>query len=89
MRTLISEVSGEVMVLADFNIMGGFSELAHLLEGRGMVILNDENEPTFFFHRRKKVLDLCVCTVGLAERCTMKVIPQPFSDHAALLIDVQ
>lgn len=89
MRTLVSEVSGEVMVLADFNIMGGFSELTHLLEGRGMQILNDENEPTFVFHRRKKVLDLCICTAGLAERSALKVIPQPFSDHAALLIDVQ
>lgn len=87
MRTLVKDVQGPVMILADFNIMGGFVELAPLMEGLDLKILNDESEPTFFFHRRRKVLDLCLCSSTLADRSRLTIIPQPFSDHAALLIE--
>ncbi len=87
MRSLLKDVGGPVMVLADFNIMGGFSELAPLVDELNLKILNDESEPTFFFARRQKVLDLCLCSADLADRCALKIIPQPYSDHAALLIE--
>lgn len=89
MRSLISQVTGEVMILADFNIMRGFSELAPLMEGRALRILNDESQPTFSFHRNRHVLDLCLCSAALAPRTTLSIIPQPFSDHAALLVSVE
>lgn len=88
MRSLIKAVEGPVMILADFNIMGGFSELSPLLDGLDLKILNDESEPTFFFHRRRMALDLCLCSPEIADRCRLEIIPQPFSDHAALLIDM-
>lgn len=87
MRSHIKKVEGPVMILADFNIMGGFAELAPLMEGLDLKILNDESEPTFFFHRRRKVLDLCLCSLSIADNSRLKIIPQPFSDHAALLIE--
>lgn len=79
---------GEVMVMADFNIMQGFSELAPLLEGTDLKILNDEKNHTFRFHRRALALDLCLCSESLAARTRLSIIPQPFSDHAALLADI-
>jgi endonuclease/exonuclease/phosphatase family metal-dependent hydrolase len=78
----------KVIVLGDFNIMHGFSELDPLLMDGNLQLLNRHNEPTFRFHQRNHVLDLCLCSKDLAERMRLKVIPQPFSDHAALLVEV-
>ncbi len=87
MRALIEGAPGEAVVLADFNIMHGFKELQPLLAG-GLKVLNQETEPTFLFHRRRLALDLCLATPGLTDRMTLRIIPQPFSDHAALLADI-
>ncbi len=81
--------SGDVIILADFNIMAGFGELKPLIEDGNLRLLNDEKETTFTFHKRKRTLDLCLCSAGLAERVALKIIPQPFSDHAALLVELQ
>jgi endonuclease/exonuclease/phosphatase family metal-dependent hydrolase len=86
-RALVEACPGEAMVLADFNIMGGFRELVPLTGDGRLIALNKEDQPTFVFHRRKLALDLCLCTPGLAARAAVTVLPQPFSDHDALLVD--
>jgi len=88
MRSFIKDVSGEVVILADFNIMRGFSELSPLLENTDLHVLNNESEPTFRFHRRHLTLDLCICSRGLRDQIKLRVVQQPFSDHAALLVDI-
>ncbi|MGE0252739.1 MAG: hypothetical protein AB7G80_03290 [Dongiaceae bacterium] len=87
-NTLIKNIKGEVMILADFNIFQGFKELLPLLEGTDLQILNKEEEHTFIFHRRKLALDLCICSESLAKRSALRIIKQPFSDHAALVVDI-
>lgn len=87
-RRLVDEVPGEVMIMADFNIMEGFSELDVLLEKSGLKILNNEKEFTFTFHRRQLVLDLCLCSEALVARSGLEIIKQPYSDHAALLVKI-
>lgn len=88
-KAMMKEHSGEVILLADFNIMQGFAELKPLLEETGLRVLNLENEFTFTFHRIRRVLDLCICSDSLADRLRLRVIPQPFSDHAALLVELE
>ncbi len=89
LRHLVDAAPGEVVILADFNIMRGFAELAPLLNGTSLCVLNDESQPTFTLHTRRLALDLCICTPGIAERSALRILPQPFSDHAALLLDIQ
>ena len=78
----------KTIVLGDFNIMHGFSELDPLLLDTDLQLINRCNEPTFRFHRTNHVLDLCLCSKALVGKLSLKVIPQPFSDHAALLIEL-
>lgn len=89
MRRLIEDTPGEAIVLADFNVMTGFSELFPLLKGSGLALLNREDEHTFTFHKFNLALDLCICSESLLEKTGLKIIPQPFSDHAALLLELQ
>lgn len=76
------------IVLGDFNIMHGFSELEPLLAGTDLKIINHDKEFTFRFLHRKHVLDLCLCSKEIAEKISLNIIPQPFSDHAALLVKI-
>lgn len=85
-RRFLSQEAGEIMVLGDFNILTGFSELAPLLVDTGWLLLNAHDKPTFTFHRRRMVLDLCICSPGIASHARLEVIPQPYSDHDALLV---
>ena len=87
LRKLIAEQGREVIILADFNIMHGFSELKEFLNGDDLKVLNEEHHPTFRIHRTKMALDLCIASSGIADKLDLKIIPQPFSDHAALLVD--
>jgi endonuclease/exonuclease/phosphatase family metal-dependent hydrolase len=87
-NALVRSIGGEIVLLADFNIMQGFSELKPLMEGTNLKILNLENQHTFIFHRYSKALDLCLCTEKIAEKAALRIIPQPFSDHAALLVEI-
>lgn len=86
-RQMIRDTPGEVIFLGDFNILDGFSELGALLQD-DLVLMNRDDAPTFRFHRTHKVLDVCLCTPGIAGKVALTVIPQPYSDHAALLLDV-
>lgn len=88
LNRLVKEAPGKVIVMADFNIMSGFSELATIIDGTDLKILNREEEHTFTFHRRQLALDVCLCSEGLVHGISMKIIPQPFSDHAALLVEI-
>ena len=85
---LVRGSAGPVILLADFNILRGFSELKSLVEDTGLSVMNREEDPTFTFHKNRLPLDLCLCTRDIAERISLRIIPQPFSDHAALLVEV-
>lgn len=86
-RNLVRNCGGEVIILADFNIMRGFSELQPLLQDMNLRVLNSAEDHTFMLGNNRWTLDLCVCSESLALRINLHVIPQPFSDHAALLVE--
>lgn len=85
---LADRSEGEVILMGDFNILTGLSEIEPLLKVRPLTLMNDPGTHTFLFHHRQLVLDLCICSNSVARRATLEVIPQPYSDHAALLLDV-
>ena len=85
---LMSRALGEVIFLGDFNILTGIGELEPLLKLGPFVLLNSKDTPTFKFHNRSLVLDLCICSKGIAEQAHLKVVPQSYSDHDALILDV-
>lgn len=85
-RDCLDTGAADIIVLADFNVMQGFAELAPLTEGLPLQIMSDADLPTFTFLKRRLALDLCLCTPGIAQRAQLEIIPQPFSDHAALLL---
>jgi len=85
-RELIKQTPGEIILLGDFNIHSGFGELAPLLHDNNLVLMNQEGTPTFRFHNLRLPLDLCICSQGIAKRAALKIIPQPYSDHEALLL---
>lgn len=87
MQQLVKAAGKQVIILADFNILQGFSELQPLLEQADLRLLNRENEPTFTFHKRKLALDLCLCSASLASTLQLRIIPQAFSDHAAVVVE--
>ncbi len=89
LRRLVARSGREVIVLADFNIMDGLDELDPLLRGGGLHVLNKMDEPTFTFHTLRRVLDLCICSDSIKDRLCLTVIPQPYSDHAALLVEIR
>lgn len=88
LRAFLAETPGEVIILADFNIWRGFGELAPLLEDESLMVLNKEDEPTFMFHKRKAALDLCLVSKSLADKAKLTIVPQPYSDHAAILLEI-
>lgn len=88
MRELLAGDQSAIL-MGDFNIMSGFSELLPLLDGTDLCVLNKESDRTFLLHSTFKALDLCICSRGLLERVALKIVPQPFSDHHALLVELQ
>lgn len=87
-RQIIEETPGEIILLGDFNIHSGFKELSPLMHNNNLILLNREEEPTFRFHTFELPLDLCICSPGIASRSRLKIIPQPYSDHQALLLTI-
>jgi len=87
-HAMIKECPGDVILLADFNIMHGFTELDDLIEKANLKILNDENLHTFRFYTKELALDLCLCSASLENRLSLHVIDQPYSDHDALLVSL-
>jgi endonuclease/exonuclease/phosphatase family metal-dependent hydrolase len=88
-REILAQTQGEVIFLGDFNIWSGFDELAPLFHENNLYLANTGGHFTFRLHRFQKVLDLCICSQSLKPRLDLQVIPQPFSDHAALLVEVR
>lgn len=86
---LIKQDGRPTIVLADFNIFQGFSEIAELLNNAGLRLLNRDNEYTFRFHKRQSILDLCLASDSIADRIDLRIIPQPYSDHAALFLEMR
>ncbi len=87
-RELMRHVPGEAIFLGDFNILSGLAELSPLLDRSDIILLNREDVPTFTFHKRELVLDLCFCTRKVAALSRLTVVPQAYSDHAALVLEV-
>lgn len=85
-RDLLAMEPDEVIFLGDFNILNGVAELAPLLQSQRLILLNRAEDSTFTFHRRKLLLDLCICSRALLPHTALKIIPQPYSDHSALLV---
>lgn len=87
-KKIFEETKGGVIFLGDFNILSGLKELEPLLRQNNLVLLNNKNFPTFTFHKSLLVLDLCICTKDMVADINLKIIPQPYSDHAALLLEI-
>ncbi len=87
-RKIILDTPGETILLADFNIFQGFKELTPLLHTEDLIVMSKESDPTFTFSGRRLALDLCLCSRPLASRLSLRIVPQPFSDHSALLVEV-
>lgn len=86
---MINEDGRPSILLADFNIFQGFSEIAELLNIANLKLMNRDGEHTFRFHKRQHILDLCLATDNIAGRIDLKIIPQPYSDHAALFLEIK
>lgn len=83
---ICSQIEGDIALMGDFNIHSGFEELSPLLANGKFVLMNKENVPTFRFHRLQLPLDICLCSPALADKAELRIIPQPYSDHDALLL---
>lgn len=88
LHAIVTRTPGQHIVMGDFNILTGFQELDFLLSDTGLVLRNNPAETTFRFHQKRQVLDLCLCSRSLVDNTRLKVIDQPYSDHAALLLHV-
>lgn len=88
LRAIVAQYEAPVMIMGDLNIMHGYGELATLLDGTDLQVLNDEDVPTFKLHTRALSLDLCICSKSIVPRCDLRIVPMPFSDHDALVVDI-
>ncbi|AZL16066.1 endonuclease/exonuclease/phosphatase family protein [Rickettsiales endosymbiont of Stachyamoeba lipophora] len=79
---------GEVIIMGDFNNFLGFNELLPFTHDANLSILNDQKIPTFTFHIWQYPIDLCICSSSLLRKLHLEIIPQPFSDHSALLLTI-
>ena len=89
LKEWVHATQGDVIVLGDFNILDGTQELRPLLEDESLLLLNCEKQPTFTFHKRQLMLDVAMSSANIAEHASLEVIPQPYSDHAALLLTLE
>ncbi|MBI1275546.1 hypothetical protein GC177_06205 [bacterium] len=83
---LADQSPDEVILMGDFNIFGGLDEVRPLLQRRDLTLLNNPEEFTFKFHQRSMLLDLCICSNSLLGRAKLTIVPQHYSDHAALVL---
>lgn len=88
-KEILSKETGDIIFLGDFNILTGVEEIEPLMKENNLILLNDRSHTTFTFHKRSLMLDLCICSKNIASNMSMKVIPQPYSDHAALLVNLK
>lgn len=88
-RRFAEATDGAVIILADFNIFEGLSELEPLIGDGFLRLLNRPEEATFSFHRWRHLLDLCLYSPSLESEIGLRIISQPFSDHSALLVTLE
>lgn len=84
----IAEREVPTMLIGDFNMFSGDAELAPLLKSKSLVHANKLSGPTFRFGPYRASLDTCLVSSSLAERCSIEIIDQPFSDHQMFKIDI-
>ncbi|KQT57443.1 MULTISPECIES: endonuclease/exonuclease/phosphatase family protein [unclassified Aureimonas] len=84
----IDERDVPTMLVGDFNLFKGASELAPLLRRGNLYHANSASGPTFRFGPYRANLDSCLLSPSLQERASIDVIDQPFSDHQMLKIDI-
>lgn len=82
------ERDGPTVVVGDLNIFRGGHELRPLLADKRFRHLNEAHGPTFRFGPYRANLDTCLVSGEIAERARLQMVPQPFSDHDMLCIDV-
>ncbi len=85
---VLQKTPGEHLVMGDFNVFGGPEEIAPFLGSTGLEVLNDPKLPTFRFHRRRSLVDLAMVSPSLRHRAELRIVEQPYSDHAALILDL-
>lgn len=83
----VEELGGDCIILGDFNNYRGMGELAPLMAGGKLHLLGTGGEPTFKFARYRATVDLCLASENLLKGLHVRVLPQPYSDHEALLIE--
>ncbi|MBI1301488.1 MAG: hypothetical protein GC137_07505 [Alphaproteobacteria bacterium] len=88
MQEFMRAATGRVILMADFNILRGIEEIEPLMSAGKLHLLNGRGMPTFTFLNYRLILDLCLCSKELASNTKLEVIPQPFSDHDALLLEI-
>jgi hypothetical protein len=87
-KKLFKQTKGEIIFLGDFNILTGLKELEPLFN-QSLILINDPTKPTFTFHKSSLLLDLCLCSKEIAPYLSLTIHPQPYSDHAALIVDIK
>lgn len=83
----VRELGGDVLVLGDFNNYRGMGELTPLTKAAGLHLVGSDRAPTFRFSHYRATVDLCLASESLLSGLHVRVLPQPYSDHEALLID--
>lgn len=76
------------IVTGDFNMFGGARELEPLLRDGRFTYLNAGLGPTFRLGPWRASLDPCLVSGGLEQRCKVRIIDMPFSDHQMLVMDI-
>ncbi|WAJ30709.1 endonuclease/exonuclease/phosphatase family protein [Antarcticirhabdus aurantiaca] len=85
----IDEREGPTVLMGDFNIFHGVSELRPLLRSGMLFHLNRAMGPTFRFGPYRASLDTCLVSMDIASRCELQIIEQPVSDHHMLRLDIR
>ncbi len=84
----ISQETKPVLFMGDCNIFQGIKELEPLTKQTDLVLLNNPSQNTFQFGRQKACLDIAMISQSLADNCNLEIIPQSFSDHDGILVEL-
>lgn len=84
----LDERDQPTVVVGDFNTFRGASELRPLLD-KGMVHANALSGPTFRFGPYRALLDTCLVSKSIADRCSVEILDQPYSDHQMIKLDIR
>jgi endonuclease/exonuclease/phosphatase family metal-dependent hydrolase len=85
----VAEREGPTVVVGDFNLFRGASELAPLLGSGRLVHANADSGPTFRLGPYRATLDTCLVSRDLIDSCRVSILDQPFSDHQMIRLDIE